>query len=476
MFRNARIGLAVVALVLIGVSTGSAASPNQAPTKQDIAKKILASKAGQTLSAPARAYMESVARNDTRIAPDSNGISTKAAKLNAAKGQGGTPLVNVRVNNPANDTHQTDQTTQSETAIAVSGSNVAVGYNDSQNALAFLTAGADITGYAYSTDGGQTFTDGGVLPNAPGNVNLGDPWLASDSSGSMYYSTLTIDAVTGFLLVGVSRSTDGGKTWTAAASIQPPAGQIFYSADKDALTTGPGNGNLYDVWDDFTVDPGTFMEFSGLPVAHSTDGGKTWTITYASKVPIFDPNGGCSFQQYIGAQPLVAGGVVYDASEFISVDDPNCTFTAPVNFSEAIFSSNDGGSTWTAGAVIPITSSVPQNLGAFQLGPAQFMRNLEFPTLASFKGTVYMAWNDGGDGSGHSHIRLAQLDSSGKLVKSSFITSGSNDEAQPAMSADSSLHIAYYQISTDASGNGQLDVMVSNSCSCNSFMVLRVSR
>ena len=475
MFRNARIGLAVVALVLIGVSTGSAAPPNQAPTKQDIAKKILASKAGQTLSAPARAYMESVARNDHRIAPDSNGISTKAAKVNAAKGQGGTPLVNVRVNNPANDTHQTDQTTQSETAIAVSGSNVAVGYNDSQNALAFLTAGADITGYAYSTDGGQTFTDGGVLPNAPGNVNLGDPWLASDSSGSMYYSTLTIDAVTGFLLVGVSRSTDGGKTWTAAASIQPPAGQIFYSADKDALTTGPGNGNLYDVWDDFTVDPGTFMEFSGLPVAHSTDGGKTWTITYASKVPIFDPNGGCSFQQYIGAQPLVAGAIIYDASEFISVDDPNCTFTAPVNFSEAIFSSNDGGSTWTAGAVIPITSSVPQNLGAFQLGPAQFMRNLEFPTLASFKGTVYMAWNDGGDGSGHSHIRLAQLDSSGKLVKSSFITSGSNDEAQPAMSADSSLHIAYYQISTDASGNGQLDVMVSNSSSGNSFKVQRVT-
>src|SRR5438034_1073182 len=262
MFRNARIGLAVVALVLIGVSTGSAAPPNQAPTKQDIAKKILASKAGQTLSAPARAYMESVARNDHRLAPDSNGISTKAAKLNAAKGQGGTPLVNVRVNNPANDTHQTDQTTQSETAIAVSGSNVAVGYNDSQNALAFLTAGADITGYAYSTDGGQT-----------------------------------------------------------------------------------------------------------------------WTITYASNVPIFDPNGGCSFQQYIGAQPLVAGGVIYDASEFISVDDPDCTFTTPVNFSEAIFSSNDGGSTWTAGAVIPITSSVPQNLGAFQLGPAQFMRNLEFPTL-----------------------------------------------------------------------------------------------
>jgi len=74
------------------------------------------------------------------------------------------------------------------------------------------------------------------------------------------------------------------------------------------------------------------------------------------------------------------------------------------------FVSKDGGTTWTPGAVVPITSSTP--FGAFLLGPSQFMRNLEFPTLASFKGNVYMAWNDGGDGSGHSHIRLAQLDSS----------------------------------------------------------------
>jgi hypothetical protein len=56
-----------------------------------------------------------------------------------------------------------------------------------------------------------------------------------------------------------------------------------------------------------------------------------------------------------------------------------------------------------------------------------------------------------------------------------FITSGTHDEAQPAISADSSLHIAYYQISTDSSGNGQLDVFVSNSSNGNSFKVQRVT-
>ena len=42
--------------------------------------------------------------------------------------------------------------------IAVAGRNVAVGYNDSQQALFALTGGADLSGYAYSSDGGATST------------------------------------------------------------------------------------------------------------------------------------------------------------------------------------------------------------------------------------------------------------------------------------------------------------------------------
>src|SRR5438094_5724471 len=217
MHRVARIALPAIAILVVGLIGGSAASPSPAPTKQDVAKKILNSPAGKNLTSPARAYLEAVARNDHRIAPDSNGITPKGNKVNSAKPSGGGSLTNVRVNNPANDTHQTDQTTKSETSIAVSGSNVAVGYNTSSHTLLFLTAGSNRSGYAYSTDGGRTFTDGGALPNAPGNVNFGDPWLASDSTGNMYYSTLAIDANTGFLVVGLSRSTDGGKTWTGAA-------------------------------------------------------------------------------------------------------------------------------------------------------------------------------------------------------------------------------------------------------------------
>ena len=457
MHRIARLVLPAIAILIIGVIGGAAATPTAAKTKQDAAKRVLSSPASQNMTVSARGYLEAVARNDHRLVPDAG--PKKAKKVSsAAKPGGGGSLTNVRVNNPGNDSHQVDQTTQSETAIAASGSNVVVGYNDSQQLIQpFLTAGANLSGYGYSSDGGATFTDGGTIPNAPGNVNLGDPWLAVDSSGTFYYSSLVVDADTGNLVIGIATSGDGGKTFSTLKSLPQPQGTLFYSADKDAMATGSGK-NVYIAWDDFSVDS-NFNFTLGLPVAHSSDGGQTWSISYADQtIPT-----GCSFAQYIGANPLVAGNTIYVAAEKISADDPDCVGN-PVVFSEAVFVSRDGGSTWAAGANIPVTSST-QGFGAFIVGPAQYVRNLEFPTLAALKSDVFLAWNDGGDGSGHSHIKLARLDGSGNVSgNASFITSGGNDELQPAMSGDSSgLHVAYYQISTASNGNGQFDVIVSNS-------------
>ena len=247
---------------------------------------------------------------------------------------------------------------------------------------------------------------------------------------------------------------------------------LFTIADKDALTTGPGNGNLYAAWDDLSVDS-NFNLTLGLPVAHSTDGGQTWTTSYAAQFTP-DPTN-CSFKQWIGAQPFVLSGAVYVAAEMFSVDDPACSGTATPTLNEAVYVSRDSGATWSPGAVIPITPST--QLGYFVLAPSQYMRNFEFPTLAAFKNNVYMAWNDGGAGSGHSHIRFAQLNSSGGLVgNASFVTLGNNDEAQPSLTGDNDgLHVSYYQISTGSNGNGELDVFISNSSNGNSWRTQRVT-
>ena len=152
----------------------------------------------------------------------------------------------------------------------MSGSNVAVGFNDSQQALLALTDGIDLTGYAYSTDSGKTFTDGGTIPNPRSFVNLGDPWLASDRAGRMYYGTLTLGGDTGNLEIGVARSTDGGKTWSVPTFASPNNSDLFYQGDKDAVATGrdpkvAARDNVYAAWDDTASALDGDTGFNGLP-------------------------------------------------------------------------------------------------------------------------------------------------------------------------------------------------------------------
>ncbi len=476
-----------IATVVIGAGAiaGSAASPKTPPSSQEIAKRILATPAGNALTPTARIALEAMARGDHRAAPDSSGISPAVVRQAKGLKPAGGPLPNVRVNDPGEDSNQVDQTTQSETSVAVSGSNVAVGYNDSQRTLLFLTAGSNLSGVSYSTDGGQTFTDGGNVPNAPGKNNFGDPWLASDGTGAMYYSNLILDFTSFSLLVGVASSHDGGKTWSQATPIPPPPGNQFgYFADKDAMVAAAGPGNLYDTWDDFTSTfdstTGAFTAFSGLPVAHSTDGGGSWSINYADKTVLFsfDPTKppDCSFHQYIGAMPLAAAdGTVYEAALKFGFNDPTCTGGVPITEEEWIFASHDGGQTFPQKVKIAdVSASTGAFFGAFQLGPSQLMRNLELPTLVAKDGNLYAAWNDGA--SGHSHVVLATSKDGGNTWKTSQVTSGDNDEAQPALSADGGgLHLLYYEISPVGDGTSQLDTLVSNSRNGTSWTTNRVT-
>jgi hypothetical protein len=460
---------AIVAAVLLSVAGSVAALPSP-PGRQAVAQHILKVQ-GKFLTAPAQAALHMVANNERALAPGQQrlGPATRASGGLAAP----TPaFTNVRVNDPALDSHQVDQTTQSETAVAVSGQNVVVGYNDSQHTGLFLTAGSGLSGYSYSSDGGASFTDGDVLPNAPEFVNLGDPWLTSDRAGNMYYSTLAFDLFNFNLDVSVAKSTDGGTTWSEPVPVKRPPFEIFYSGDKEALTAGrdpsqPERDDLYVAYDDFVFDPTTGEFSTGLPVARSTDGGQSWAVTYADKNTI--DFSGCSFVQYIGAVPIVdpRNGALDVAAEKIAVDDPNCT-GAPATFSEWIFKSSDGGQSFAAGVKIAdVTPSVPN--GLLELAPGKYMRNLELPTMAFLNNALYVAWNDGG--SGHSHIRLAKSTNGGQSWSLSSATQGSNDELQPSLTGDQDLHLLYYRRNND----NTLDVFVANSSNGAAFVARRVT-
>jgi len=113
-------------------------------------------------------------------------------------------------------------------------------------------------GYGFSTDGGGTWTFPGVL--TPG-VFRSDPVLASDSTGTFYYYSLTGDFTCDMFI-----STDGGATWGPA--IEARGGdKAWFTVDR---TAGVGAGNLYVDWSLFAGCCGdrTFTR--------STDGGQSY--------------------------------------------------------------------------------------------------------------------------------------------------------------------------------------------------------
>jgi hypothetical protein len=94
-------------------------------------------------------------------------------------------------------------------------------------------------GWAYSQDGGQTWTFPGVIE--PG-VFRSDPVLAYDAEGNFYYNSLKV--IGGVFSCQVFKSTDGGQTWG------PPA--EAFGGDKQWMTIdrtgGPGHGHIYQAW------------------------------------------------------------------------------------------------------------------------------------------------------------------------------------------------------------------------------------
>ncbi len=91
-------------------------------------------------------------------------------------------------------------------------------------------------GWAYTHNGGQTWTFPGVLE--PGQFRS-DPVLGADADGNFYfYSLSTLSSAELF------KSTDGGVTWTGPV--------LGYGGDKEWMTIDQtnriGRGNIYGIW------------------------------------------------------------------------------------------------------------------------------------------------------------------------------------------------------------------------------------
>jgi hypothetical protein len=259
-----------------------------------------------------------------------------------------------------------------------------------------LDGGASNIGFATSTNGGGTWTDGGLpslttFSTPPGPyARSTDPAVAYDAKHAVWLiqtlNSLTNNGFNGDAIT-VSRSVNG-TTWTAPVNVTT-AGVSLDSTwiACDNFPASPAYGHCYSEYDDFGA--GAFLH-----MATSVNGGLTWqqaTVPSSTVIgghPLGQPNGHVvvpitsnpisTIEAFVSAD----GGLTYSgpnniaalqthfiggglrALDVVSADvDANgkvyvvwydCRFRSGCSSNDIVMSTSTNGTTWTAPMRIPI--------------------------------------------------------------------------------------------------------------------------
>ena len=160
------------------------------------------------------------------------------------------------------------------------------------------------SGVAYTTNGGLNWT-------FPGNLDPGvfrsDPVLAADAIGNFYYLGISNSSTFSEDLL---RSTNGGATWQSLG--------YALGGDKEWMaidtTTGPGRGNIYQVWSPFynVYASSNSVYPQGDPdhiFTRSVDGGASWMTAI-----------GLPHSPYFGTLDVGPGGELYMFGTAIDIE------------------------------------------------------------------------------------------------------------------------------------------------------------
>ncbi|HEX6329868.1 MAG TPA: sialidase family protein [Actinomycetota bacterium] len=316
----------------------------------------------------------------------------------------------------------------SELSVAARGDMVVAGWNDGEG-FAFAPFDPDqpplgLSGYGFSNDNGDTWTDGGAPPIGstvafgPGTegrsetgeyVTRGDPWLDVPRNGpaTFYYANLAVWTDDADLPpAGVSLHTgqfdDSTFTWNDSVLLQSPNYPNDF-LDKEALAVDrrKGQTSIYVTLTNFEeVCDQPFFGFGTIELYGSTDGGSTWNRTIIQPDESFitdpaDPDCGADGIVNQGSMPAVGPNgelyVVWERGWFAPAAGGAELDRATVAFA----SSTDQGATFSAPS--EVTSLCSQAANA----PAAYNRTSsnDFPRIAVSqsgpdKGRIYVTYHD----------------------------------------------------------------------------------
>ncbi len=308
----------------------------------------------------------------------------------------------------------------------------------------FSNGGSSDTGWATSTDNGQTWSHGflpGITTFQGGGpwARVSDPSVAYDAKHGVWLITgLVIDSSATGRGVSVSRSSDG-LNWsspvTAVSTTTSFLDKEWIVCDRTAASAS--YGNCYIEYDNNSA--GNLVQ-----MLTSTDGGLTWSA----------PRQTADAAHGLGGQPLV---------------QPNGTVVVPYLADSAgqirSFISTDGGTTW--GSSVLISSSTTHAV-------AGGMRTSALPSAELDQaGKVFVAWQDcrfrsgcpandivistSTSGTAWSAVQRVPIDAAASTVDH-FIPGLAVDRATAGASAHLGLYYYYFPNAACSTTTCQLDV------------------
>ena len=233
-----------------------------------------------------------------------------------------------------------------------------------------------------------------VYASPPGPWDrISDPSVGYDPKHDVWMITgLAITGTTGKAVLA-SRSLDGGLTWQAPVTVSQGGGGSFYDKEWitcDTTAASSFYGNCYVQWDDF-------FQGNALKMSRSTDGGATWTpssvpgasviggqpvvktngtvvmpITANGLQSFVSTNGGVSYTGPFTIASIIAHGATnmrdgtglasaeVDGGGKVYVAWSDCRFRTSCQADDIVFSTSNDGKTWSSVKRVPVVPTGSQ--------------------------------------------------------------------------------------------------------------------